>query len=758
MSLIGQTGLNQNKFTIYGHISDQNTGENLIGAAITILELPFTGTYSNAYGFYSLTIPEGNYTISVQFIGYEQSAGKILLNSNLKRDFNLLPKPIEQNEVVITGEKKNDVISGTRMGVNKLSSRELETIPALLGERDALKTIQLLPGIKPAGEGNTGIFVRGGTPDQNLILLDEAPVYNASHLLGFFSIFNSDAVKDVTVFKGEMPAEYGGRLSSVLDIKMRDGNDKKFDVNGGIGLIASHLSVEGPIVKDQGSFIISARRTYVDMFLKLSKDTTINQSRIYFYDLNAKANYKIDENNRIYLSGYFGKDVLGLGSSFGTEWGNVTGTVRWNHLFNDKLFSNSSLTYSRYDCKINIDLSGIQRNIFSRIEDISLKQDFQFYANTTHTFKFGFNSGYYSIIPGLITAQSSLPDLSLLKRYAWENALYASDELRFSNTISFEYGIRLSSFSVLGPGTFYSINSSGTITDTLIYQSGKFVKPYFNAEPRLAVNYQLDESSSLKLSYSRNTQNLHLLSNSISGNPTDLWISNSNLVKPETADQVSFGYFRNFNDNLFELSAEVYYKYLQNQIDYRDGTDFVLNENIESQLLFGNGRAYGVELFIGKKYGRFSGWIGYTFARTERRFDQINNGDYYPARQDRTHDISIVGIYQLSEKWTASGTWIYYTGSAVTFPSGKYYISGWGYVNYYTERNGYRMPPYHRLDIAFNWKGINSEWIFSVYNLYARENAYSITFRPVKNNPSQIEAVRTSLFSIVPAVTYNFYF
>jgi hypothetical protein len=752
-----------NDFTISGYVKAANTGEAMIGATVSINELVATGVITNSYGFYSITIPEGSYTVTAQFIGYESKSVKIDLNQNTKQDFNLEEKSSNLKEVLITGEKKEENVTNVQMGTEKISIKAINSIPVLFGEKDILKTIQLLPGIKSAGDGNSGFYVRGGGADQNLILLDEATVYNASHLLGFFSVFNSDAIKDVTVYKGEQPAEYGGRLSSVLDIKMNDGNDQKYSVSGGIGLISSRLNVEGPIVKHKGSFSISARRTYADVFLKLSKDTTLRKTRLYFYDLNAKANYELNDRNKIFLSGYFGRDVLGLGN-FGIDWGNATGTVRWNHLFSEKLFSNTSLIYSNYTYKINLDFSGNQGNIISRIQDYNLKEDFQYYANTKNEIKFGFNSIYHIIIPGEITAASSTPigKLNLQNNHEWENGIYISDKYKPFEKLNFEYGLRFSSFSTLGPGVFYTYDSSGATIDSTTYLKNEFAKTYFSIEPRIAANFIISKKSSIKASYGRNSQNLHLLSNATTSNPTDLWIPSSKNVKPEISDQYSLGYFRNFKDNTYEFSSEVYYKNLQNQIDYINGAELNFNKNIESQLLYGKGRAYGIEFFLKKTYGRFNGWIGYTLSRSERKFDLINNGNYYPAKQDRTHDVSVVGIYKISEKWTISATWVYYTGNAVTFPSGKYEVNN-QVVFYYTERNGYRMPAYHRLDIGATWQRkktakFESSWNFSVYNAYDHDNAYSISFQQDPNDPTKTQAVQTTLFKIVPSITYNFKF
>lgn len=747
--------------TVSGYIRDAKTGEDLIGATVSIKELSGKGTGTNAYGFYSLTLPSGQYQITAQYMGYEPQIQQINLTAHQKIDFLLTAQDNALGEVVVTSQRKNDNITKLEMGVQKLDTKDIKNIPVLFGEKDVLKTIQLLPGIKSAGEGNSGFNVRGGAVDQNLILLDEATVYNASHLMGFFSVFNSDAIKDILVYKGNEPADYGGRLSSALDIKMNDGNNKKFSVNGGIGLISSRLTVEGPIVKDRGSFIVSARRTYADLFLKLSRDTTLNRAQLYFYDMNAKANYKIDSKNRIFLSGYFGKDVLGLGSNFGINWGNSTATLRWNHLFSDRLFSNTSFIFSNYVYRINV-TNGVELNIISRIQDYSLKQDFQLFSGTNNTLKFGFNSINHKIIPGIISASSTVDLKTLTNKFVWENAFYISQQHTFSDKFSAEYGARLSVFSSLGPGNFYTYDSIGDPKDTTFYHAGQFVKTYANIEPRITLNYILNQQSSVKASYSRNVQNLHLISNSTSGNPTDLWIPSSNNVKPEIADQISFGYYRNFKDNMYEFSAEIYYKYLQNQIDYKNGAVLNFNENVESQILFGTGRAYGFEMFLKKKYGRFNGWISYDLSRTERKFAEINNGNYYPARQDRTHDVSVVGMYELSKNWTLSATWVYNTGNAVTFPSGKYAVDG-KTVMLYTDRNASRMPAYHRLDIGATWivkktAKFESSWTFSIYNAYGRENAYTITFQNNPDDQTKTEAIQTTLFKFVPSFSYNFKF
>ena len=757
-SAVSGTTQAQIQFTISGIVNDISNGEKLISGTIAVKELSGTGTDTNGYGFYSITLPSGKYTLAARYTGYETKEEEVVLNQNIKLNFNLDQKMNQLQEVVVTNKPGDINVTGIQMGVHKLDMKQMNSLPVLFGEKDILKTIQLLPGIVPEGEGSSGFYVRGGASGQNLILLDEATVFNASHLLGFFSVFNSDAVKDVTVYKGNEPAEYGGRLSSVIDIKMNDGNDKKFSVSGGIGLIDSRLSVEGPIVKNKGSFSVSARRTYADIFAGLSKDTLVTRSKLNFYDLNAKANFKLNDNNRIFLSGYLGKDALDI-TDFGLDWGNTIATFRWNHLFNQKLFSNTSLVYSNYTYDVGINL-GNQLNIVSKIQDVSFKQDYQNYINPDNKLKFGFNSTYYQFLPGTVSSPDS--SSNRINKYSWENNLYVSNELKLTNKLKTEYGIRFTGFSILGPGSFYNYDIQGNPVDTATYSSGRMVKTYFNIEPRLSLTWLLTGNSSVKASCNRNVQNIHLISNSTSANPTSLWLPSSIQVTPEISDQISTGYYRNFNDNRYEFSAELYYKNIMNLIDYKDGARLVFNTNIESQILYGKGRAYGMELCFRKNEGKFTGWLSYTLSRAEQKFDQINHGRFYPSTQDRTHDVSVVGIYQLSSKWTFSATWVYYTGNAVTFPSGNYKIDG-VVLNYYTERNGYRMPPYHRLDLSVTCMlkktaTKESSLTFSLYNAYNRYNAYSITFRPNPANLQQTQAIQTTLFGIVPSISYNFKF
>ena len=755
----------QIRHTISGTVKENRTGETLIGASVYLLELPRSASLSNAYGFYSITAPAGHYTLVISFAGFMPDSVKIDLDRDLSRAIEMIQRNTELQEVVVSSVRQTDNVTKPLMGVMKLSVKEIQDLPVIFGEKDILKSLQLLPGVQSASDGSSGFYVRGGTMDQNLILLDEATVYNPSHLLGFFSTFNSDAIKDVTLYKGAIPAEYGGRLASVLDVRMNEGNSKEYQVSGGLGLISSRLNIEGPIEKDNGSFIVSARRTYADLFLKLSKDTNTRNSSLYFYDINAKANYKLGDKDHIYLSGYFGKDFLGLGNSFGIDYGNSTATFRWNHILNSRLFSNTSLIYSKYNYDIDVTSGNNDVAINSYIRDYHFKEDMQYFVGPGNKINFGLDVIGITTSPGVITAapqSDNFNSTSVPDKHAIESALYFSQELSLSDKLNVNYGLRASLFTILGPGAFYTYDSSGNAVDTANYGSGQVVKNYFNLEPRFSMSYQLTDNSSVKFSYTRTTQNLHLLSNSTSSNPTDVWIPSSNNVKPEIADQVSAGWFRNFKDNQYEFSTEIYYRNMQNQIDYKNGAQLIANVNVESQLIFGKGRSYGLELFLKKKYGKLSGWVSYTLSRTERQFTQVNNDSWYPANQDRTNNLSVVGIYKLNKKWTFSADFVYYTGNAVSWPSGKYEVNGQA-AFFYVERNGYRMPSYNRLDIGVTLQGkkkkkFESNWNFSVYNAYGRENPYSISFQQDPGDLTKTQAVQWSLFRWVPSITYNFKF
>jgi hypothetical protein len=747
----------QDKFTLSGSIKSAKTGEALIGANITVVELPSIGISSNEYGFYSISLPKGVYTFKLNYVGYKEERQTVSLDSNRIINWKMEDKA-QLTEVKVTGKKKNDNLTKAVMGTETLNMKEVAKLPVIFGEKDILKTITLLPGIKSAGEGGNGFSVRGGATDQNLILLDEAPVYNASHLLGFFSTFNSDAIKDATVIKGNSPANYGGRLSSVLDVKMKDGNNKDYNVSGGLGFIASRLTVEGPIQKDKSSFIISGRRSYADLFLKLTED--FKDNTLFFYDLNAKANYHINSKNKIYASGYFGRDVLGFGSTFGTDWGNATGTLRWNSIINSKLFSNTSLIYSNYTNNINIKANENDFNINSKITDWNIKQDFSYFANPKNSIRFGFQSIYHIIEPSRFSGtQDNIGSKN--GRNSLENALYISNNWKPNEKLTIDYGLRGTSYSVLGKNT-YNIFNGDVKTDSVVLDKGAFGKTYYTFEPRVTGNYRVNNLVSLKAGFARNGQHLHLLSNSTSGNPTDQWIGNSYNIKPEIADQFSVGYSQNFSENNYELGIESYYKNLQNQVDYKNGADLQSTADVESQLLYGKGRAYGLELIFKKKAGKLTGWVSYTLSKTERQIDGINDGKWYNAKQDRTHDLSVVSTYQLSPKWTLSGLFVYTTGNAVTYPTGKYTLNG-NTVYQYSSRNADRLPASHRLDLSatydFRKRGkYESSINFGVYNAYGRQNPYTITFRDNETDPTKTEAVQVALFRWVPSITYNFKF
>ena len=741
--------------TVNGTVKDKLTGESIIGAVIKIDQLANVVVMSNEYGFYAISLPKGKYDLRISFVGYEEKRVPILLNAPLITNVFLESKN-QLAEVVVSSKRKDDNLTKAQIGTETLNMQSISKVPVIFGEKDVLKTIQLLPGVKSAGEGNSGFYVRGGAADQNLILLDEAPVYNASHLLGFFSTFNSDAIKDATLIKGNGPAQYGGRLSSVLDVKMKDGNNKNYTVNGGLGLISSRLSIEGPIQEDKSSFILSGRRTYADVFLKATEK--FKDNILYFYDLNAKANYKIDDKNRIYFSGYFGQDELGLGSSFRINWGNKTGTIRWNRIVNSKLFLNTSFIYSDYSYNVGLKNGETNFNVNSNIKDINIKQDYTYYLNPKNTIRYGFNSILHTITPSVFSGTVN-NNINKVGRNGLENALYFNNNFKANQNLTFDYGLRISAYSIMG-GDEYNIYNNNAITQSILLQKNEFGKTYINAEPRFTSNYRINDLSSFKIAYARNVQHLHLLSNATAASPSDQWIGNSYNIKPELADQTSIGYARNFKNNTYELGAELYYKRMQNQLDYKDGTNINTIADVESALLYGVGRAYGFEFLAKKKTGLFSGWISYTLSKTERKIAGINEGNWYNAKQDRTHDVSIVTILELNPKWTVSGVFVYSTGNAVTFPTGKYSL-GEQTIYQYANRNANRMPDYHRLDLSAtyeNKKKNAGSWNFSLYNVYGRENAYQITFQDDPSDNSKTQIIQTALFRWVPSITYNFKF
>ncbi|MCT4615684.1 MAG: TonB-dependent receptor [Marinifilaceae bacterium] len=750
----------QKNFTISGNIKDSNTGEDLLFATVYIVETK-AGAQTNEYGYYAITAPKGEYTLKFSFVGYKEFTKKVTINGDLRINIELNPSDTKLDEIVVSGEAADKNVSRNESSVINLKLSEAKELPVLLGEQDIIKTMQLLPGVSSSGEGGNGFHVRGGSIGNNLVLLDESPVYNASHLMGFFSVFNSDAIKDMKMFKGGTPAQYGGRSSSVLDLRMKDGNSKKYGLSGGIGLLSSRLMLEGPTIKDKGSFMISGRRTYMDLFFPLSSKESLKKSKLYFYDLNLKINHQLGKNDRLYASAYLGRDVLDFDNRFGFNWGNITSTVRWNHLFNNKFFLNTTFIYSEYDYDFDINSNNSKMNLKSGINTIELKQDYSYLINSNNKLKFGFSTAKKTFNPGEFnrTDVDIVENTEIAKSDVLESGIYLSNSLNIGSSLKIDYGARYSLFNVLGGRNFYTYDNSGEITDIKYYKKNKNVKTYSGFEPRLMASYMINNKSSVKISYNRMNQYIHLMSNSTAGSPTDYWIPSSPNIEPQKTDQYTLGYFRNFANNNIEFSVEGYYKQMKNMIEYKNGTSIMLNEHIESDLLFGKGRAYGAEFLLKKNNGRFKGWIAYTLSKTEKKFDDINAGSWFPAKYDRTHDISLVAMYKLNKKWSFSASWVFQTGSAVTFPTGTYDIDG-ANIKLYSDRNAYRMPDYHRLDLGATCKlketkRFSSELVFSLYNAYGRKNAYSISFQE-NVDTGKNEAVKLSLFQYVPSITWNF--
>ncbi|MBG6061293.1 hypothetical protein IWX83_001070 [Flavobacterium sp. CG_9.1] len=776
------SGFAQEKFTLSGTIIDANSNETLIGVNVVIPALK-TGVTTNEYGFFSITIPKGNYTVQISYLGYQTIEESIALNQNIKNNFNLFSNETALQEVIITDNKTKIDIKKPEMSVNKLSISAIKKMPVVLGEVDVLKSILLLPGVTNAGEGASGFNVRGGGADQNLILLDEATIFNSSHVFGFFSVFNPDAIKDLKLYKGGIPARYGGRASSVLDIYQKDGNSKSFHVNGGIGLISSRILAEGPLVKDKGSFLIGGRSSYGHLFLKLSEEQKNNS--VYFYDLNTKLSYKLDTNNSLYLSGYFGRDVFSLNKSFTNIYGNATVNLRWNHLFSEKLFSNLSLIYSDYYYGLDLDFVGFKWD--SGIKNYNVKYDFKNYISDKFKLNYGLNGIYYEFNPGTIRpsdADSGINFDQLDKKYAFEPAVYINADHEISDRIALSYGLRYSMFYRLGQSTVniyendnpvlfnsdLQIYEKATPIGTKFYDRNKVMKSYNYLEPRFSLAYQINDDQSIKASYNRMVQYLQLISNTSSPTPLDVWTPSDRFIKPQIADQVALGYFKNFNDDMYSLEVETYYKEVQNRLDYIDGANLIANKAIEQIILNGQLRSYGLEIMFRKNEGKFNGWISYTLSKSEQQTPGrtpietgINNGQWYNSVYDKLHNVAVTTSYNLNEKWSFGANFALQTGQPVTYPVGQYEYLGIN-VPSYGLRNENRLPAYHHLDIAATltpsknknreWKG---EWVFSIYNLYNRKNAASINFRQNADTGSN-EAIKTSIFGIVPAVSYNFKF
>ena len=784
------------KQTISGYLKDSVTNEFLIGATVRLANTS-VGVSSNGYGFYSLQADKGKITLQVDYIGYEQKVITLNLTTNTTLDILLSEKRQTLSEVVVSSTKANQRIVSTEMSTEKLTAKDIKQIPMVLGEADVIKSIQLLPGVSAPNEGSGGFTVRGGSADQNLILLDEAIVYNPSHLFGFFSVFNADALKDATIYKGGIPSKYGGRLSSVLDIRMREGSNKKFSATGGIGLLSSRVTLETPLGKvhengANGSMLISGRRSYADIFLPLFPDTTINRNKLYFYDLNFRSNYRLSTKDRVFLSGYFGRDRIDVPNGFGNSWGNITGTLRWNHLFSSKLFMNVSTIYSNYDYEIKF-YPGNSFKWQSSLSNLNFKADFDYYANEKHNIKFGLGSIYYTFNPGNITpfgSKSSLVATNNPLKYALENYAYLQDDYKINSNLSVMYGLRISNFAQLANESIpvYNNDQPVVFNPTINnYQKGT-VKSYnkskrntglnnsYGLEPRINVNYQISESASIKTGYNRMFQYIHLLSTATSPTPLDIYTPSSSFIKPQISDQIASGYFKNIKDNKYELSVEGYYKWMQNQFDFIDGASPLLNNSPETILLNGSARSYGLEFMVKKGEGRFTGWISYTLSKAERKTPGINggrginNGEYYATNYDKPHNLAVTANYKLSEKWSFSANFIFQSGRPITYPESKYTFNGLS-VPEYSERNAHRLPAYHRLDVSATLKGkeskrLKSQWVFGIYNIYNRQNAANITFREsviINNNNYEVgtginKAYKLTYFGIVPSVSYEFKF
>lgn len=770
----------QDKVTISGTIVNSQSNETLIGVSIYIPELQ-SGTTTNEYGFFSLSVPKGEYTLQISYMGFQTTEEKISLQQNLRKNVSLENSTQNLDEIVITERKNITDVRKPEMSVNKLSIQEIRKMPAVMGEIDILKSILQLPGVTNAGEGASGFNVRGGAADQNLILLDEAILYNSSHLFGFFSVFNSDAIKDLKLYKGGIPSRFGGRVSSVLDIYQKEGNSNNFHMSGGIGLISSRLLAEGPIEKGKGSFLVAGRSSYAHLFLKL----TDNDNSAYFYDLNAKLSYKLNENNNLFLSGYFGRDVFDIGDQFNNVYGNAVLNLRWNHLFSDKLFSNMSLIYSDYYYGLKLDFVGL--NWDSGIQNYNLKYDFKHYLSERLKMTYGLNAIYYDFNPGTISPSNSTSGINsdqLDRKYALEPAFYVDAEQEISDKLTINYGFRYSFFFRMGQQdmNLYENNQAVTFNEELqIYEkaspigtehfgSGKTIASFNNLEPRFAASYQLDDNQSIKASYNRMSQYIHLISNTSSPTPLDVWAPSDKFIKPQLLDQVALGYFRNFNDDNYTLETEIYYKKVKNRIDYIDGADLIANEAIEQVVLNGKSRSYGLEVLLRKNTGKLNGWISYTLSRSEQQTPGrtaletgINNGNWYSTGYDKTHNLAVTASYNLNEKWTFGSNFALQSGQPVTYPNGQYEYGGI-IVPSYGARNEDRLAAYHHLDVSATYtpkpekkKGWQGEWVFSIYNLYNRMNAASITFRQ-NEDTARNEAVRLSIFGVIPSVTYNFKF
>ncbi len=778
--LLSSTALAQS-YTLNGTITDKSNGETLFGASV-FLKGTTIGVITNEYGFYSITAPEGNYTLTISYLGYSEISQEVALTTNQKLDFEISEFSTQLEEVVVTAEEpERAILKKPEMSTVKMNISTVKQMPVFLGEVDILKSLQMLPGVTNNGEGSGGFHVRGGAQDQNLVLLDEAIIYNTSHMFGFFSVFNADAIKDVKLYKGGIPARFGGRVSSVLDVRQKDGNNKKFALTGGLGIISSRLTAEAPLFKDKGSFLIAGRRSYADLILKAAGE----KNSAAFYDLNLKTNYAINQNNKLFLSGYFGRDNFDIGGSFGASYGNSSGNLRWNHIFNDKLFSNLSAIVSKYDYKL--DLSVAQFDWLSSINNYNLKYDLKYYFSDKFKLDFGASGIYYDFDPGQIrptSETSAVNPLKLDRKKAFESGVYVSAEHKLTSKLTAQYGLRYSAFSRLGGQalTDYANNQPvvynptlgiyerGTAIGETDYEKGDAIETFGNFEPRLALAYELNEVSSIKAGFSRAAQYIHLLSNTSSATPLDVWTPSGKFIKPQLSNQYALGYFRNFTDKVYSLEAEIYYKTTDNRIDYIDGSDLIGQNTIETEILNGESRAYGLELLLRKNEGKLTGWIAYTLSKSEQRTPGgpagglgISNGEWYNTPYDRSHDISISGAYRLNDKFSFGANLVFQTGRPVTYPNGQYEYEGISVASY-ADRNSDRLPAYHRLDLSVNYKPnrkpnnrLKGEWVLGIYNAYNRKNAASISFGQNVETGAN-EATRTAIFGIVPSLTYNFKF
>lgn len=756
------------QFQLNGYIKDAETGEVLIGATVMVNQDHPIGTSSNLYGFYSLRLAEGTHDLTISYLGYQPKVVDITIGEDLRRDFALATLHNELNEVVVVGKTARDPVSGNQMGYHKLSLGALDNLPSVIGEADVMKLAQLMPGVQSVGEGTTGLFVRGGGIDQNLILLDEAPVYNPSHALGFFSVFNADAINHAEMYKAGFPVQYGGRLSSVMELRMKEGNLESFGVTGGIGTLSSRLLLEGPITKGKHSFMLSARRSYPDLFLKFREDNGGNN--LHFFDVNAKLNFQFGPNDRLFLSGYFGEDLLRFFDRYENKWGNTTATLRWNHIFNPNFFSNFSLVYSRYNYFIDNLVEQVSTfNWESGIRDYNLKADFSWYWKPNLTINFGFNTIFHQFDPGS-EREGRLPQVPV--KQALESAVYIGAVHDLGERWSLDYGLRLNLFQNIGATTVYHFDDQHQLQDSTKYASGAFFHHFWGLAPRLNLRYLLSDEQSLKLSYSRTFQYQQQLRNSISGfNAFYIWLPSGPNVPDQMADQVSLGYFQKWKDSQYEWSVEGYYKKLYRQVDYADHARLIQNPYLEGELRLGDGEAYGLELMFQKNKGRLTGWLSYTFSRTFRTIPEINKGDPYPAFYDKPHDINLLLQYEASKRWELTANWLFSSGNAVTLPEGSYRV-GDAIIPYYPGRNAGRLPDYHRLDLSAKLYRKRREtrkndayWLFSLYNVYYRKNALSVNFAPRREpvtgnipDPTDIVSTKTYIFGLIPAISYNFKF